>query len=461
MKRIIPIALLMLLCALPARAETWFPDGWTLHRDPICVYRSLSLESCFEPTLVLTKEEAAAQGYPICTLCCAVNAESTVDAAVTWYSNPDGGSFLHRDPDCPSVSDNYKPTTSAAQLPQGELPENPCNYCGHAAQVEFLFDNTVWNATPAERAALLPGVWTVPSENAISADQAARIAENIAAAYSNKTVHSVLPLHYGRDAQGNPRETWQVVVATTLQHPVCVVYLDALTGECLSASLSREYSEKMELRNYEQLCLAVAEGTQIEILANQVNFRNKPNGATITDSIVITRFDKGDTLPLLGEQLNGDKLWYYVSSAKHGEGYISADFAQIVHNGQRAGKPMTDNLIAYLTELRRWQIENGFLALDDSGTYAYTRDASLNTEPYREELVSLMQKYSITATVGGSASAILANHYGTPELWKIFVPTLEILPHLQDADWHARRQPTVEEAQRLTDALAAVDAAFR
>ena len=459
MKRILPVALLMLLCALPAHAETWFPADGTLHRDPLCTYMPLTLENCFEPALVLTKAEATAQGYPLCTRCCAVDVASAEATFVTWYSNPEGGAYLHRDPDCPSVSENYKPMAEAAQLPQGELPENPCSYCGRAAQVDYLFDSAVWNATPEERAALLPGVWTVPSENAIPAEQAARIAENIAAAYSRKTVHAVLPLHYDHDAQGNPRETWQVVVATTLQHPVCVVYLDALTGEHLGAHLTQEYSDKMLLDDPERLELAVAEGTQVEILADRVNFRNKPNGGASTDSTVIARFDKGDTLTLLAERRNGSTLWYYVSSPKYGEGYVNANFAQIILNGQKRGDsgPMSDALLAYFTALRRWQHENGFLTADGS----YTRDEALNTDASREELVALMQQHGITATVGGGAAFILANHYGTADLWDIFDPTMEILPSLRDEDWHADRQPTAEEAQRLADALAAVDAAFR
>jgi len=35
-----------------------------------------------------------------------------------------------------------------------------------------------------------------------------------------------------------------VVVSTPLLHPVCIVHIDALTGEVLGGQLSREYSDR-------------------------------------------------------------------------------------------------------------------------------------------------------------------------------------------------------------------------
>ena len=465
MKRIFLVALLAMLLVLPAQAEIWFPDGNNLHRDPICVKNAFTPDSTYAKVLRLTQEELEASGYLPCTHCCAYAAPAGETAVVStgWYYNPAGGERLHQDAYCVSVAPKYHPLTSVNDASEGAiLPETPCNICGGAwpRQLNYLFDNLVWNATPAQRAELLPGVWTVPDENAYPMEHAVAVAKEIAATYSNKTVHSAFALHYDYDDWGKARKVWRVVVTTALLRPVCVVNIDATTGEYISTHLSKEYSDKMLLSNPEKLELAVAEGTKVEILANKVNFRNKPNGGDITDSRIIARLDQGDVLTLLAEKLNGSTLWYYVSSPKHGEGYVNANFAQTIHNGQTRGasSPLTDNLLAYLIELRRWQHDSGFLTLDSSGRFVYTRNEALNTDAYREALVALMQKHSITATVGGNASFILANHYGTADLWDIFDPALEIVPGLRDEDWHANRQPTTEEQQRLADAFSAVDA---
>lgn len=465
MKRIVLlICLLMLLCTASACAEIWFPNGRTLHRDPICVKNDLSPDSCYEKALILTAAELEVIDYLPCAHCCAYASpapEVTGDGSVTWYQNSDGGNYLHLDPFCATVSQKYQPMSPIEELPAGVLPANACNICSRTAgHINYLFDNMVWNASPETRADLLPGVWTAPSENAISLEVIVPLAKEIAATYSSKTVHSAIPLHYDYDDWGKPRETWRVVVTTTLLRPVCVVNFDALTGEYLSAHLSHEYSDKILLSKPEKLELEVAKGTKIEILTNKVNFRNKPKGGVITDSKVITRFNKGDTLTLLAEKRNGSNLWYYVSTAKHGEGYVDATFAQIIHNGRKrgSGSALTDNLLAYCTDLRRWQIEKGFLSRVSNGKFVYTRDERLNTNACREELVALMQKYSIIATVGGTAPFILANHYGTEDLWEIFNPVTEIIPGLHVDDWHSPDFPTEAEQQKLADALAAVDA---
>lgn len=469
MKRIIPLTcLLLLLFAASACAEIWFPSGNTIHRDPICIRNDFSLESCNEQVLRLTDEELEAGDYLPCSHCCAYATDTTSDqlSLTDWYYNPYGGEHLHQDAYCVSVSAKYQPLTPVSDAPDAALlPETPCNICGGdwPPQITHLFDNAVWNASPLERADLLPGVWTVPSADALPVEDVVAHAKEAAATISRKTVHSAIPLHYDYDAQGNPRETWRVVVTTTLMHPVCVVNFDALTGECLGMHISREYSDMMLLADPEKLELEVAEGTKVEILANRVNFRNKPYGGESTDSMVITRFNKGDTLTLLAEKRNGSNLWYYVSTPKNDKGYVDATFAQIMHKGQKrhGNSALTENLLAYLTELRRWQIENGFLKKDESGTFVFTRDESLNIDTYREAVLALMHRHSITATVGGTAPFILANHYGTADLWEIFGTAMDIIPGLHVDDWHSPDFPTEAEQKQLADSLAAVDAEYQ
>lgn len=460
MKRILLLTfLLTLLCAASARATVWFPNGHTLHRDPLCIYNDFSAESCLEKTLSLTRAELEDTDYLLCTRCCAsLPIDETPDETpVVWYYNPNSGEHLHRDPDCHSVSAKYKPLIEADRLPAQVIPANVCNLCGRASgEIESLFDNAVWNSTPVEKASMLPGVWTLPSENALPVEDVVAHAKRAAATISLKTVHSAIPLHYDHDEQGNPRETWRVVVTTTLMHPVCVVNFDALTGEYLGMRISREYSEKLLLADPEKLCLEAAEGAKVEILANQVNLRETPSGD------FIARLNKGEVLTLLGEGRKGSTLSYLVYSPKYGEGFVRSTFAQIVHNGNLRGNgsALTDNLLAYCQELRRWQIENGFLARNANGEFVFTMDKALETTANKEALLSLMQKHGITATVGGTAPFILVNHYGVYDLWDIFDARSAIIPGLRVEDWHSPDFPTEEEQQRLADALAAVDAEY-
>ena len=70
MKRIIPLTfLLLMIFAASACAEIWFPNGNTLHRDPICVKNDFSRDSCYEKALILTEAELEANDYMPCTHC--------------------------------------------------------------------------------------------------------------------------------------------------------------------------------------------------------------------------------------------------------------------------------------------------------------------------------------------------------------------------------------------------------
>ena len=456
MKRLLLATLALLAITLPATADTFFPDGSTLHRDPICAHNDFSLDSCFATTLDL--DRTGVEGYFLCGYCSPLLPEERAadSITVTWYHNPDGGTKLHRDPDCMSVSAKYKPLAVAKQLPADTVPDNACSICGGDKGIRYLMDSIVWNATPEERAELLPGVWTVPSAEAISEEEAIAIAKEKASAYSDAAVHSAMALHYDTDGFGNPRKTWRVLVATTLQHPVCVIYLDAKTGEYLGAMISREYSDQMLLDNPEKLELAAADGAMVEILDNQVNFRTEPNGE------VIARLSKGDALTLLGEKRHGLNLWYCVSSPRYGTGYVSAHFAQIIHDGQLRGDsgPLTQNLLDYAAALRRWQIENGFLTKDENGSFIFVIDRQLDTDQAKAEVVALMLEHGITATVSGTAPFILANHYGTDSLWDIFT-TEQLMPGLNVTDWHSAQDPTYAEWEQFYALLESVDREYQ
>lgn len=257
MKRLLPL-LAALLLALPARAETWFPDtsGTFIHRDPFCMERSLSLESYVLPAVQVSPSEiipgyispnrdysemeidTANGGYAVCPHCYVSTVEIPAESEL--YYNPDGGERLHHDPECPSVSAKYLPMTNIKDA-TGPIPQETCNFCGP----RFLYsaaDNRIWGASLEEKAKFLPGVWTLPSEYAITPEAAASIARDQVVQHLPEDVYTLNVMHYdyGYDV-GDGQETYKVLITTALQEPVRLLLIDAVSGEIYAIARSTEH----------------------------------------------------------------------------------------------------------------------------------------------------------------------------------------------------------------------------
>lgn len=250
MKRLVSCALLLtLLTSLPAHAATWFDDGEKLHRDPFCVDAAFSFSSFYTPSLEFDTEDDARAHGDLCESCTAlVTPVEGSDEPVIWYYNPDGGRFYHRDPECASVSKKYKPLSGqiTAESPTW-WPENPCNVCGFAQQVlRGPSDIDGWNATPAEKAGLLPGVWTKPAAEAIHFSTAASTAYDHLLTLRPKETYAMSVAHYDQGApdEASTRATYKVIVTTMLRHPVAIVYVDALTGEVYHHQMAAEFADQ-------------------------------------------------------------------------------------------------------------------------------------------------------------------------------------------------------------------------
>lgn len=258
MKRLLPL-LAALLLALPAQAETWFPDtsGTFIHRDPFCMERGLSLESYVLPSLQVSPSEIISTGYfaptreyankeivtananyAVCPHCYTPPIEIPADTEL--YYNPNGGERLHHDPECPSVSAKYLPMTNIKDA-TGPIPQGTCNFCGprfmHSAS-----DNRVWGASLEEKAKFLPGVWTLPSENAITQEEAVSIARDQVVSHLPEDVYTLNVMHYdyGYDV-GDGQETYKVLITTALQEPVRLLLIDAISGEIYAIARSTEH----------------------------------------------------------------------------------------------------------------------------------------------------------------------------------------------------------------------------
>lgn len=248
MKRIIPLLAALLLATLPAQAITWFDDGEKLHRDPFCVDAAFSFDSFYTPALQLANvDEARAHGV-LCESCTTLSGPAAdADEPVPWYYNPDGGRYYHRNADCPSISQKYRPLTNSivAESPDW-WPENPCKVCGYAQQVVHgPSDLFAWEAPPAEKAQLLPGVWTAPAEDALHYSIAASAACDFLQTLYPKETCALSVAHYdhGGPSEGENRPTYKVVALSMLQHPLAIVYVDALTGEVYHHQLAADYAK--------------------------------------------------------------------------------------------------------------------------------------------------------------------------------------------------------------------------
>lgn len=248
MKRLVSCVLLLtLLTTLPAHAATWFDDGEKLHRDPFCVDAAFSFSSFYTPSLEFSSEDDARDHGDLCESCTALVAPvEGADEPVIWYYNPDGGRFYHRDAECASVSKKYKPLSGqiTAESPAW-WPDNPCNICGIPDMVlRSPSDTRGNNADDLEKTKLLPGVWTLPSENAISKEKVIEIVNAYTKTLLPDKQYGGLIAHYDQGGPEEARETWKFIVTTLLRHPVCIVYVDALTGEVYHHQMAAEFADQ-------------------------------------------------------------------------------------------------------------------------------------------------------------------------------------------------------------------------
>ena len=255
MKRLVPVLAALLLAALPAHAETWFPDvsGTVIHRDPFCMERTFSLDSFFLPALQVapgeivtddssdmtqectTKEIITADAsYTVCPHCYAPSVE--IPESTELYYNPAGGTKLHRNPEYRPLK-NINEATSA-------IPQEHCNFCGPRFMTTAS-DTYAWNATAAGKALILPGLWTTPSEEAIHYSAAADAAYDYLLTMLPKPRdhYAMSVAHYDQVGPDENHATFKVIVTTAFREPVCIVYVDALTGEIYQLQWAEEYDK--------------------------------------------------------------------------------------------------------------------------------------------------------------------------------------------------------------------------
>lgn len=173
-------------------------------------------------------------------------------SAAIWFGE-DNGSTLHRDPYCARrqmvMLQPFAHAVSFADLNalEADGSRQPCDACG----VEVYGDPSQplpeelhlwWNADLVQKAEMLPGVWTLPPENAVSPEEALQTAKSYAASVPDFARHmdqaDGQPLctgtvfHYDTCTAGaDQRQAYKVLVTTPKLESICIVYVDALTGQ--------------------------------------------------------------------------------------------------------------------------------------------------------------------------------------------------------------------------------------
>lgn len=248
-------ALLFCGCMGSACACAWFaePDTARLHRDPFCI--DILLSSALQAP-VLWYDSAAdirQQGeHALCYACAEAFPEEEPSApAQTLYYTEEGGKSLHTNPNCPAVDAAYLPMTGVLPATQAaDSSMTACPVCTPLLPQTLSNAAQAWNATLAEKAAALPGVWTLPSENAVSPEAAQTAAIEFLEsspdlmAYFPGGLYTVCLYHY--NASGDAflnLEHYRVLITTPLQEPRLLVCVDALTGNVLSIRVAEDTAE--------------------------------------------------------------------------------------------------------------------------------------------------------------------------------------------------------------------------
>lgn len=230
---LLPLLALLLLSTNAALATPFFPDGDILHRDPFCARRELSEASYFAAAVSMTDPDVIVESgeYILCADCMCPLPNNELQNG-SYYYNPNGGMRLHSDPDCPGVSAKYKPLVPVTE-DMTHLLTQPCSFCWRPADlIGSSAQADIWNATTFEKAGMLPGVWTAPSSRSISEENAYAIARCYLTEHYPDVILPIDAMHYDHGVtRDDGRETYRVLATTALRIPVCVIYIDAVTGE--------------------------------------------------------------------------------------------------------------------------------------------------------------------------------------------------------------------------------------
>lgn len=198
---------------------------------------------------------------------------------------------------------------------------------------------------------------------------------------------------------------------------------------------------------------------ELQVVHNQVNFRKSPGGK------VLGRLQGGAMLTFLDETQHKGELWYHAYSEEYGKGYVMAEYAKPVWNGENyweamaEGRAFSDNLLLYDYWMGTYQMDHGLSIVEtmDGGRYVNVAPLTVRgnnamipddmgiqmvTKMYEYGLICYQSYYQQLQDPSVSleakkkiASTVLKNHYGTDNIWKI-IATPSILFFVHSNDLH-------------------------
>ena len=203
----------------------------------------------------------------------------------------------------------------------------------------------------------------------------------------------------------------------------------------------------------------------VEVIWNNVNFRQKPGGK------VLGKLQGGTELDILEEKWYQDSLWYHTKTEQYGEGYIQATWAKPIWNGEyfwtrkidfdatNDDDILTDNMLKYMLDMLQFELDYGFIRLTDNasdGIYAFNLNSQnscdesmiapeMKTEYvfilYEDGMICMDKRYDIlkgseksSQEKASISSDILKTHYGTDNLGVIILQRNAVGFH--PSDWH-------------------------
>ena len=216
---------------------------------------------------------------------------------------------------------------------------------------------------------------------------------------------------------------------------------------------------------------------QLQIIANNVNFRKTPGGD------VLGRLQGGTVLECLEETQYKGKLWYHARSAAYGEGYVLCSFAKPVWDhldywpSFDSGNVLSDNMLLFACWMGTYQLDHGLSIIETVGKdrqlniapFTVRGDASLLPDDMRIQLALKLFEYGFICRNASydllkdasrtfeekdrTASDVLNRHYGTDDLWKIILGQ-SVVTWIHENDLHAGNEgPCSGRDLMLTDAV--------
>jgi len=211
---------------------------------------------------------------------------------------------------------------------------------------------------------------------------------------------------------------------------------------------------------------------QLQIVQNNVNFRNAPGGE------ILGRLQGGTILECLDEIQYQEKLWYHARSDEFGEGYVDATFAKPLWDNlswwplSPSEDVFSDNMALFSCWFGTYQLDHGLSIIETFGNdrllniapLTVRGDSSIIPEDARVQLAEKLFEYGLIckndaydrllddtlpfAEKDSIASDILMKHYGTDDIWKIMVK-MSVLSWIHINDLHARPEGPFSERDRM------------